>query len=242
MKLEIKSIIGSDQTIRLDVSKDALIEELKNQVNKHLNIQDETLCLISNGRVLQDHLKIMAHGIRAFDILTIMPREITAGLDQEELMKEYGYIREQFPLVKTEDLMTYRGRLRCERGYTMELARRGIWPFTQFIEWHEFKMELSYLHPFKPPIVTWLTDIDHPNIIPAKRGKVCVSLLGKKWLPTTKLAAIINSLYYLLLDPNPYSAYRNKRCKEAAKICRMYGFPLKRGAAITKPPEYRGRR
>ena len=115
-----------------------------------------------------------------------------------------------------------------------ELAEDGVWPFDQYIQWHKFKIKLSFLHPYKPPTVTWLTDIDHPNIIPKRTGKVCVSLLGKGWLPQTKLAAIVNSLYFLLFDPNPYSHYPNKRCKKAAQVCKQYGFPRKRGGVLSK--------
>ncbi|UCG68030.1 MAG: hypothetical protein JSV09_09320, partial [Thermoplasmata archaeon] len=129
--------------------------------------------------------------------------------------------------------------LRCERGYVKELANRGVWPFTEYVKWHEFKMVISYLHPYKPPSVTWLTDISHPNIIPHKKGKVCVSVLGKKWRPNTKLAAVINALYFLLSDPNPYSAYPTKKCQEVAKIVRMFGFPLRRRVNLASIPSSR---
>jgi hypothetical protein len=225
----------------LGIDDQVPIWKLLDDAKEELRLSNRDICLIRKGEIIEPDMRVSDSGIRDSDILTLMPLEIEAALDENELVKEYGYIKEQFPLVRMEDLMTYRGQVRCDRGYVKELATRGIWPFTQYVQWHEFRMELSYLHPFKPPIVTWVTDIDHPNIIPAKKGKVCVSILGKKWLPNTKLAAVINALFFLLSDPNPYSAYRNDRCKEAAKICRMYGFPLKRRDGIAKPPEFRGR-
>jgi hypothetical protein len=201
---------------------------VKERACRIMGLDPDRVFLTHSGKVLDDKI-IVSHLLLYGNIeLTIIPDEITAGVDEQALIEEFRYIQKQFPLVKMEDLLTYKGRLRCERGYVKELADKGVWPFVEYVKWHEFKMVLSYLHPYKPPTVTWLTDISHPNIIPKKKGKVCVSLLGKKWLPNTKLAAVINALYFLLSDPNPYSAYPNRRCKEVAKIVRMYGFPIKR--------------
>ena len=209
--------------------------KVKKRACRILKIEPDEVALSLNGKVLLDNVALDDLTNSNKETLSLIPRVIKAGVDETALMDEYRYIQQQFPLVRMEDLLTYKGRIRCERGYIKELADRGVWPFTEYVQWHEFKMVLSYLHPYKPPTVTWLTDISHPNIIPKKKGKVCVSLLGKKWLPNTKLAAVINALYFLLSDPNPYSAYPNKRCKEVAKICRMFGFPIKRKQVPQNP-------
>jgi hypothetical protein len=213
------------------------ISEVKKRICRTLNLHYKNIQIEHSGNTLNDDWFVQELDLKNGDILGVSPSSISCAVNEAELMKEYRYLRTQFPLVKMEDLLTYKGRIRCERGYVKELADRGVWPFTEYVNWHEFKMVLSYLHPYKPPTVTWLTDISHPNIIPKKKGKVCVSLLGKKWLPNTKLAAVINALYFLLSDPNPYSAYPNKRCKEVAKICRMFGFPLKRRQVARILPE-----
>jgi len=164
----------------------------------------------------------------------VFPGNIKGAIDEELLMDEYSFLKHQFPLVKMVNLTTYEGMVRCEGGPIYELSEDGVWPFEQYTQWHKYRIKLAYLHPFKPPKVTWLTDIDHPNIIPKRTGKVCVSLLGKGWLPQTKLAAIINALHFLLFDPNPYSHYPNKRCKRAAEVCKQYGFPKKRGGSLLR--------
>jgi hypothetical protein len=207
------------------------VSEIKEEACKKLELNPDNVLLTFKGCTLKENLHINNLDLDNSNIFALIPKEIKAAVDESALMEEYRYLRQQFPLLKMEDLLTYRGRIRCERGPVKELADKEIWPFTEYVQWHEFKMVLSYLHPYKPPSVTWLTDISHPNIIPKKKGKVCVSLLGKKWLPNTKLAAVINALYFLLSDPNPYSAYPNRRCKEVAKICRMFGFPKKRKQA-----------
>lgn len=143
------------------------------------------------------------------------------------LYKEKMLINHQFPMVRALDdpPTLYEGMLRCEKGEVKKLAEKGIWPFTEYVNWHKFRIALPEEYPLKPPIVTWLTDISHPNIVPNIPGAVCVSILGDKWRPDLKLISVINSLFYLLSDPNPNNVFDNPKCLEAAKVCRAYGFP-----------------
>ena len=231
LRLVIQAPFNSPKTISFEPEAHWTLSKVKNKACRIMNVDPNTALFSLNGNVLDDHSYVFDLPSKDIQELAVIPKEITAAVDEQGLLDEFRYIQKQFPLVKMEDLLTYKGRLRCERGYVKELADKGVWPFVEYVRWHEFKMVLSYLHPYKPPVVTWLTDISHPNIIPKKKGKDCVSILGKKWLPNTKLAAVINALYFLLSDPNPYSAYPNKRCKEVAKIVRMYGFPIKRKMA-----------
>lgn len=228
MNATIQIPIGKGSTIVLDVKKELQVQGLLKEMGNYLNISEDDICLVLRGEVVSKEKRLGDLDLCFNEELVLMPSELRAAVDKQMLLEEYNFLRTQFPLVKMVDLMTYTGKLRCERGPVKELADRGIWPFTEYVKWHEFKMTLSFTHPFKPPTVTWLTDINHPNIIPHKKGKVCVSIIGKKWLPNTKLAAVINALYFLLYDPNPYSAYPTKKCQEVAKICRMFGFPQRR--------------
>ena len=240
MRLDIATVFAEGSHIAIHVHSSCSLSKIMDRLCKEGHFESGELCFVHNGMVLENNRTLESLDFGERKTLILSPRGISAGVDEQALMDEYRYLREQFPLVRMVDLMTYIGKLRCERGPVKDLADRGIWPFTEYVQWHEFKMVLSFLHPYKPPTVTWLTDISHPNIIPAKKGKVCVSILGKKWLPNTKLAAVVNALFFLLSDPNPYSAYPNKRCKEVAKICRMFGFPMKRtqapaGSQVSQP-------
>ncbi len=231
MRLDVATVFAEGSIHTIHVHSTYTLSEILDVLCRQMQFEPTQLCFVRNGVVLDENRTLESLNLGEQKTLILSPKTISAGVDEEALMDEYTYLREQFPLVRMIDLMTYKGTLRCERGPVKDLADRGIWPFTEYVKWHEFKMVLSYLHPYKPPTVTWLTDISHPNIIPTKKGKVCVSILGKKWLPNTKLAAVVNALYFLLSDPNPYSAYPNKRCQEVAKICRMFGFPVKRPQA-----------
>lgn len=144
-----------------------------------------------------------------------------------QLFKEKDFLNHQFPTVTAlnDPPTTYEGMLRCEKGEVKKLADRKIWPFTEYVEWQRFRLELPEEYPVKPPVVTWLTEISHPNIVTAVPGAVCVSTLGDNWKPNLKLVSVVNSMYYLLSDPNPDNVFNHPKCLEAAKICSEYGFP-----------------
>lgn len=149
------------------------------------------------------------------------------NLDVELLYKEKKAVNHQFPMVTAlnDPPSIYEGLLRCEKGEVKKLAEEKIWPFTEYVNWHRFRLELLNEYPIKPPIVTWLTEISHPNIVPNIPGAVCVSILGESWKPNLRLASVINALYYLLSDPNPTNVFDHPNCLKAAEVCRKYGFP-----------------
>ncbi len=144
-----------------------------------------------------------------------------------QLYKEKDFLNHQFPTVRVlnDPPTSYEGMLRCEKGEVKRLAEQKIWPFTEYVEWQRFRLELQDDYPVKPPIVTWLTEIAHPNIVPNIPGAVCVSTLGDSWKPNLKLVSIVNSLYYLLSDPNPDNVFNYPKCLQAAKVCGEFGFP-----------------
>lgn len=143
------------------------------------------------------------------------------------LYREKVLTNHQFPTVKAlnDPPTSYEGLLRCERGEVKKLADEGIWPFVEYVSWNKFNMDLPAEYPLRPPTVTWLADVSHPNIVPNVPSAVCVSILGNQWKPTLGLASVINSCYYLLADPNPNNAFDHPRCLKAAEVCRKYGFP-----------------
>lgn len=147
-----------------------------------------------------------------------------------QLLQERDVIKREFPTVTAlnDPPTIYDGMLRCEKGPVKELANKGIWPFTEYVEWHRFRLELPKEFPNNKPIVTWLTDISHPNVVPNVRGAVCVSILGKDWNQNTTIVSVINSLYFLLTDPNPWDVYKHPRCLKSGEILRKYGFPRTR--------------
>jgi len=143
------------------------------------------------------------------------------------LYKEKNFTNHQFPTVMAlnDPPTSYEGMLRCEKGDVKTLAEKKIWPFTEYIDWNRFRLDLPDEYPLKPPVATWLSDISHPNIVPKTRNAVCVSILGENWRPDLKLVSVVNALYYLLSDPNPDNVFDHPSCLKAASVCRSYGFP-----------------
>jgi hypothetical protein len=241
MRIFIEAPIGySSGLAEIDVLSEHTIGEIKAQVCNAFNINPATVALMYGGMVLNDNMTIGQYGIPENARLALMPYDIIGGIDVKRLVEEREYVKNQFPMVaaRNDPPTIYEGMIKCEEGPVVELAGKGVWPFTEYVKFHLFKMDLPSEYPLKPPLVTWLTDIDHPNIVPRVPGAVCVSTLGESWNPNLRLSAVVNSLIFLLTDPNPYSVYRDERCLKAAEICRKYGFPKRRNDIDRKNISY----
>ncbi len=151
-------------------------------------------------------------------------------MDTSLLYKEKSFLNHQFPTITAlnDPPTVYEGMIRCEKGKVKSLAQEKIWPFTEYVSWQRFRLELPREYPLKPPIVIWMTDISHPNIVTNIPGAVCNSLLGEDWKPNLRLVSVVNALYFLLSDPNPNNVFDHKSCLKAAEICRKYNFPLRK--------------
>jgi ubiquitin-protein ligase len=55
-------------------------------------------------------------------------------------------------------------------------------------------------YPDDPPSIKILTNIYHPNI---SGNNICLDILDNNWKPTYNLSKVLESLYYLLKNPNP---------------------------------------
>ena len=131
------------------------------------------------------------------------------------LLWERELLAKQFPLVAAVNNppTIYRGLIRCEKGPVYELAKKGIWPFTQYIEFNQFEIRLPPEYALKPPRVIWLTPISHPNIVPYSPDGVCLPrFTGDQWRPSFTLALVVEALVFLLSDPNPLSPFKYPNC------------------------------
>ncbi|KAI0216924.1 Ubiquitin-conjugating enzyme E2 L3 [Lamellibrachia satsuma] len=94
------------------------------------------------------------------------------------------------------------------------------------------KIDFPAEYPFKPPKITFMTKVYHPNI--DERGQVCLPIISaENWKPATKTDQVIQSLVALVNDPEPehplradlseeYSKDRKKFMKNAEEFTKKY--------------------
>ncbi|XP_067864842.1 ubiquitin-conjugating enzyme E2 L3-like isoform X2 [Heterodontus francisci] len=81
-----------------------------------------------------------------------------------------------------------------------------------------FRIHINYPadYPFKPPKVTFKTQIYHPNI--DEKGQVCLPIISaENWKPATKTMQVIESLVNLIDNPEPEHPLRIELAEEYSK-------------------------
>lgn len=106
------------------------------------------------------------------------------------------------------------------RNITVNDTNTFVWqglivPSNQPYNKGAFRIELCFPqeYPFKPPKLTFLTQIYHPNI--DEKGLVCLPIISSEnWKPATRTTQVIDSLVALVNDPEPEHPLRADLAQE----------------------------
>lgn len=231
MIVTVEAPIGADDAMaEVDILPSHTIAEVKSQVATALGIDPNTVSLMYGGQVLAEQSTVGQAGIIDRSRLALMPFNMVGGADLARLMNEREFLLKEFPTIQAfgNPPTKYEGLLRCTKGRVAELARQGVHPFTEYVKWHRFRIELPPEYPLKSPIVTWLTAIPHPNIIAGTPSGICVRGIGHEWKQKFTLSMVVNSLNFLLVNPNGGDPYNDDTCRKMAEICKQHGFDFGR--------------
>lgn len=84
------------------------------------------------------------------------------------------------------------------------------------VDTHRLKLQITRDYPYQKPIVQWMSEIFHPNIMTyAEGGFVCTRFLDD-WRMDSTVADFLKGLEMLLANPNPRNPYATCICNEAA--------------------------
>lgn len=81
-----------------------------------------------------------------------------------------------------------------------------------------FRIQIDFPaeYPFKPPKITFLTKIYHPNV--DDKGQVCLPIIhSDNWKPATKTEQVIGALIALVNEPEPEHPLRAELAEEYTK-------------------------
>ncbi|KAL5043792.1 hypothetical protein BDW71DRAFT_216152 [Aspergillus fruticulosus] len=119
-------------------------------------------------------------------------------------------------------------------GITVELANESnLYEWKVFMDgperspYHkgrfELKLTLPTEYPFKPPTVSFVTKIYHPNVTNDDKGSMCLGMLkADEWKPSSRLSAVLEFARSLLGEPMPDDAVEGRIAEQYREDRKRY--------------------
>ena len=118
------------------------------------------------------------------------------------------------------------------------VAMAGVGSKPRWKSEHEFEIVLTSDYPYQKPVVRWLTDIVHPNIMhPSEGGTVCTKMLDR-WGFGSNIAGFIAGIETLLANPNPKCPLDTPYCTKAAEYLNKAGVSKQKYFNKVMHPSY----
>ena len=112
-------------------------------------------------------------------------KRMTEDFSELELPKMVTLNQED---IKANKLLDFRFEIRPSTGYWKGAV-------------YQFRYQVPDDYPYKPPKITCLNKIYHPNIDP--KGNVDLNILRRDWKPILDTSDIVHGMIFLFTDPNP---------------------------------------
>lgn len=159
-------------------------------------------------KALNDAVKNLKEALEPFSTCSAAPAEAAQSACVIRLTRDL----ESLDLPPQAELefphSTHNGERDITKFHVSITPDQGYWKGGSFI----FLFDIPPEYNFKPPKVSCMTRIYHPNI--DTEGHVCLNVLREDWSAAYDITACINSLMFLFQAPNPEDPLN----KEAAQL------------------------
>jgi ubiquitin-conjugating enzyme E2 M len=166
----------------------AKVKELTDNIKNMQSLLSASGCEVTSGK---------KEGMKS--VLSSRSIRLTRDIETLDLPPQ---ARIEFPNV------TAVGKRDITNFHIIMTPNEGYWKGGSFV----FTFEIPPEYNFKPPKVTCITRIYHPNI--DTEGHVCLNILREDWSAAMDINACVNGLNFLFYAPNPEDPLN----KEAAQL------------------------
>ncbi len=207
----------SDERIEVNIDPAATVGDTIQTLNSYWDLDDENQ-LYYGAKPLSADLKWIKSDIKSGKTLRLRKTSSVKKLPIE-LWKER--INNEVEVLLGEGYNMYIKKSDGEVLLDVELEDISgpilIGKSIGFVFEHQFEIQISREYPFTAPIVSWKSNIFHPNILPPEEGGVVKMEYIERWGFSDDLLSLLSSIEVLLNEPEINNRLDHRICTEAAE-------------------------